>query len=81
VFMILIHCLVIFLFSFIFFLCTYWFVFFKMQDTVYVMLPPSNNFENEDDDYYIIWVLIYLCFFCQVSQCCWWCWCPCSCCW
>jgi len=65
VFMILIHCLVIYFFPFIFFLCTYWFVFFKMQDTVYVMLPPSNNFENEDDDYYIIWVLIYLCFFCQ----------------
>jgi meckelin len=38
------HAFVIVFFPFIFCLCAYWFVFFKLQETVFVMMPANNEY-------------------------------------
>ncbi|KAL3827608.1 hypothetical protein ACHAXA_002105 [Cyclostephanos tholiformis] len=44
VFMVASHTFVVLLFSFIFMICTYWFIFFKLQNEVFLLLPPETEF-------------------------------------
>ena len=39
-------------------LCSYWLVFFKMQDTVYVLLPEENREDGRGFNYYGVRTLI-----------------------
>lgn len=43
-FMVASHTFVVLLFFFIFMICLYWFVFFKLQNEVYILLPPKDEF-------------------------------------
>src|SRR6056300_517592 len=38
------HTFVLLFFCFIFMVCAYWFVFFKLQNEVFLLLPPENEF-------------------------------------
>ena len=44
VFMVASHTFVMLLFSFIFMICAYWFTFFKLQNEVFLLLPPETEF-------------------------------------
>ena len=33
-------------------LCSYWFVFFKMQSTAYALLPTENRHDGKDFEYW-----------------------------
>lgn len=46
------HSFVAIFFPATFFICSYWFTFFKLQGTVYSMLPPNNPGYGEDNEYY-----------------------------
>lgn len=43
-FMVACHTFAVLLFSFIFMICAYWFIFFKLQNEVFLLLPPENEF-------------------------------------
>ncbi len=50
--MLAVHSFVHVFFPFIFFLCAYWFVFFKLQETVFVMLPANNEYYLTNEYYF-----------------------------
>lgn len=39
-------------FPLVFFLCSYWFVFFKLQKAAYTLLPAENRHDGKDFEYY-----------------------------
>eukprot|EP00814_Leptocylindrus_danicus_P000666 CAMPEP_0116009804 /NCGR_PEP_ID=MMETSP0321-20121206/3640_1 /TAXON_ID=163516 /ORGANISM="Leptocylindrus danicus var. danicus, Strain B650" /LENGTH=938 /DNA_ID=CAMNT_0003478815 /DNA_START=538 /DNA_END=3354 /DNA_ORIENTATION=- len=43
--------------------CTYWFVFFKLQSTPFIMMPSNNEFYSTDNEYYFYNVTL-ICLFC-----------------
>jgi hypothetical protein len=49
-------------------MCMYWFIFFKMQTRLYVLLPLNLPEWGEFNDYYPFEVLLGLCFTGQVMS-------------
>lgn len=60
------HSWVLVFFPFTILVCWYWFVFFKLQDTVAVMLPPMHNIYSSDSDYNSFVMMLHLLFFFQL---------------
>lgn len=64
------HSWVLFTFPVTVCVAEYWFVFFKLQDTVDVMLPPQQNIYNEQSDYFHFVMQIHILFFFQLIYVC-----------
>ena len=64
------HSFVVVFFPFTVLVAMYWFTFFKIQDTVAVMLPPMENVFSSDSDYYAFVVVLQVLFFCQLGYIC-----------
>lgn len=47
--------------------CTYWFVFFKLQDTVFLLLPRENRDDGKDFEYYPIRTIIIVLWLAQTT--------------
>jgi meckelin len=60
------HSWVLVFFPFTVFVSWYWFVFFKLQDTVAVMLPPMHNIYSSVSVYNGFVMMLHLLFFCQL---------------
>jgi meckelin len=60
------HSWVLVFFPFLLLVSWYWFVFFKLQDTVAVMLPPMHNIYSTESEYNSFVMLLHLLFFCQL---------------
>lgn len=60
------HSWVLVFFPFTILVSWYWFVFFKLQDTVAVMLPPMHNIYSTESDYNTFVMMLHLLFFCQL---------------
>jgi meckelin len=54
----------------VFAVCTYWFVFFKMQASVYLCLPPFNPEFGDLNEYYAFKSCLYVFFFFQLLHVC-----------
>ncbi|GMI00340.1 hypothetical protein TrST_g3137 [Triparma strigata] len=65
VLMMLIHTFVIVFFPFVFSICAYWFVFFKLQETVFVMMPANNEFYTTGNEYFFYETMFYVLFWCH----------------
>lgn len=51
------HTSVVLLFCFLFMICLYWFVFFKLQNEVFLLLPPGNEFQFFEISFHaLFWV-------------------------
>lgn len=48
-------------FWFLYVNCAYWYIFFKLQDTVYVLLPKQETRYGTDDDYYVFKFILQTC--------------------
>ena len=58
------HSFVLIFFPFTFMICGYWFAFFKLQSSVFVMLPPLHtSYESFENEYYPFYTIINLLFF------------------
>lgn len=55
-------------FWFLFVYGAYFFVFFKMQDNVHLLLPVRREDYASDDDYYAFYVTLQVCFFGQLAR-------------
>ncbi|KAL7535263.1 hypothetical protein ACHAXR_010500 [Thalassiosira sp. AJA248-18] len=64
-FMIACHTFVMLFFSFTFMICLYWFVFFKLQNEVFLLLPSESEFHGVTNEYYFFDVSFRLLFWCQ----------------
>jgi len=61
------HCWVQVFFPMTLLVCQYWFVFFKIQDTVAVMLPPMEDIYSSGSDYNVFVSMLHLLFFFQLG--------------
>ena len=64
------HSFVLVFFPFTVLVAMYWFTFFKIQDTVAVMLPLMENVFSTDSDYYAFVAVLQVLFFCQLGYVC-----------
>lgn len=60
------HSWVLVFFPFTVLVSWYWFVFFKLQDTVAIMLPPMHNIYSSESDYNAFVMMLHVLFFCQL---------------
>ena len=67
VLMMLVHTFVIVFFPFMFALSAYWFVFFKLQETVFVMMPANNEYYRDGDggEYFFYETMFHVLFWCD----------------
>lgn len=49
-------------FPFVFILCSYWFVFFKLQETVFIMLPADNEYYTSGNEYFFYEIMFHTLF-------------------
>ena len=63
--MLLAHTFVVVFFPFVFCMSAYWFVFFKLQDTVFILLPANDEFLIEDNEYYFYTAMFHALFWTQ----------------
>ena len=64
-FMVACHIFATLFFCFIFFVCTYWFIFFRLQDEVFLLMPPKNEFYGATDEYLFFQVSFHSLFWAQ----------------
>lgn len=69
------HCLVLYArvfvelyFPLVLLFCTYWFVFFKLQDTVFIMLARENREDGREYEYYPIRTMIIVMWVAQTAS-------------
>jgi len=65
VIMLMCHSFVVVFFPFTFCMCAYWFVFFKLQDTVFILMPADDEFLVEDNEYYYYIAIFHALFWTQ----------------
>mmetsp|Transcript_22163 Transcript_22163/g.41859 ORF Transcript_22163/g.41859 Transcript_22163/m.41859 type:complete len:755 (-) Transcript_22163:2004-4268(-) len=59
------HTFVLLFFSFNTIICAYWFIFFKLQSEVFLLLPSDNEFHGVSNEYYFFEASFRVLFWCQ----------------
>eukprot|EP00520_Triparma_pacifica_P017541 CAMPEP_0118665276 /NCGR_PEP_ID=MMETSP0785-20121206/18528_1 /TAXON_ID=91992 /ORGANISM="Bolidomonas pacifica, Strain CCMP 1866" /LENGTH=1102 /DNA_ID=CAMNT_0006559375 /DNA_START=139 /DNA_END=3444 /DNA_ORIENTATION=- len=62
VLMLLLHTFVMIFFPFVFMICSYWFVFFKLQATVFVLMPADNEYYMVGNEYFFYETMFHVLF-------------------
>ena len=51
--------------AFVFLVCTYYFIFFKLQSQVFLLLPSDNEFHGVSNEYFFLRCSFHALFWCQ----------------
>ncbi|CAM9514327.1 unnamed protein product [Ascophyllum nodosum] len=62
------HTFVLYLFPFVFLLCSYWFVFFKLQQSVFLMLPADRTGYGTKGEYFPLEAMVDAMFLFQLCR-------------